>query len=194
MKLEYPPGATPLDRDSIATMIPNLTTQSELNEFEAQNIIDAERWAQTNPALARELCTVGALQRLHERMFNQTWKWAGKFRTVQTNIGVDSYQIPAELANLCGDIAYWVENGIHDWIERAVRFHHRLAVIHPFPNGNGRHARLAADLLLEFNGQHRLPWGGRSLTPAGPLRDQYIEALRAADKHDIAPLIDFAKS
>lgn len=194
MRLEYPPGATPLDPDEIDGLIPSLSTQRQLNEFEAQNIADAQRWASNSSRLRSDLISVGGLRLLHERMFDDTWSWAGKFRQTEKNIGVDPARIQDDFNVLCGDVCYWIENGTYDWPEIAVRFHHRLVSIHPFPNGNGRHARLAANLLLDFNEQPRIPWGRGDLVNAGALRDRYLSALRKADNHDYAPLLEFAQS
>nr|WP_139276203.1 mobile mystery protein B [Pararhizobium antarcticum] len=119
---------------------------------------------------------------------------AGTFRTTEHNIGVESYRIGIDLANLLCDVLYWVENDTFPKDEIAVRFHHRLVAIHPLPTGNGRHARLAADILIERLGGQRFSWGGGTLADVGELRARYVAALRAADNHDIAPLRDFART
>ena len=92
------------------------------------------------------------------------------------------------------DTRYWIEHKTFPPDEIAIRFHHRLVAIHPFPSGNGRHARLAADFLIERLGGERFSWGGGSLGDVGELRAQYVATLRAADKHDIAPLMEFART
>ena len=153
MDLITPEGATPLDPDTVAGLIPGLTTQAELNEFEAANIAAAVRWAVRSRVLRRDLLSAEGLRRLHRRMFDRTWRWAGDFRRTQTNIGVEWHQIPIQLSALCTDTLYQREHAAFGdtpagWDEWACRFHHRLVLIHPFPNGNGRHARLATDLLL----------------------------------------------
>ena len=66
--------------------------------------------------------------------------------------------------------------------------------IHPFPNGNGRHTRMMADLLAQQLGARPFSWGGRDLAEASAVRSKYLAALRRADKHDLAPLLAFARS
>ncbi len=152
-----------------------------LNAFEQQNIALAVRWALRSRTLRQELLTAHGLRLLHQRMFDQTWRWAGKFRAVGTNIGVDWPQVPVQVASLCADIAYQIaeEAGTPD--EIALRFHHRLAFVHPFPNGNGRHARLAADLLARQLGRPLFRWGASlgtaSLVEETPGRQTYLTAL-----------------
>ena len=120
--------------------------------------------------------------------------WAGQYRTTPRNIGVDAYRIVPDLHQLLGDVRYWVEHPTYPANEIAVRFHHRLVFIHPFPSGNGRHSRLAADLLAVTLGQPRFTWGRVNLTEPKETRAEYVAALRAADGHDIAPLSAFARS
>ena len=127
-------------------------------------------------------------------MFRKVWKWAGTFRTSERNIGIDAYRIGVELRTLLEDVAYWVANNTFAPDEIAVRFHHRLVLIQPFPNGNGRHARLAADLLAVKLGQKRFTWGSANLVQPAATRSAYVAALKAADNHDIAPLVAFARS
>ena len=134
------------------------------------------------------------LQQLHKRMFGAVWQWAGQFRTTARNIGIGAYRIPVELRALCDDIRYQITNGTYAPDEIAIRFHHRLVFIHAFPNGNGRHARLAADLLARQLQVPRFTWGSVNLVDAAEVRRRYVEALRAADAHDISALLGFARS
>jgi len=183
MKIEYPPGATPLTDDDLKGLIPTgVSTRAQLDEFEARNIVMAEGWAPGSAFLRSALTTEGALNQLHERMFGETWRWAGRFRCVETNIGLEPWQISEALGGLHGDVTLWIEQQTFAWPEIAVRFHHRLVEIHPYRNGNGRHARFAADLLLLFNGQPRLSWGGVHLGKESARRDEYIAALKEADR------------
>ncbi|MFA5041759.1 MAG: mobile mystery protein B, partial [Bdellovibrionales bacterium] len=110
------------------------------------------------------------------------------------NLGVPVWQIETDLRKTVGDARYWIEHNTYEPDEIAVRFHHRLVVIHPFPNGNGRWSRLAADVLVAELGQPRLTWGRTNLQNADESRRFYIEALRAADNHDILPLLAFARA
>jgi Fic-DOC domain mobile mystery protein B len=134
------------------------------------------------------------LKNLHKRMFNQVWRWAGNYRTTGRNIGVEAYRIDTELHQLLSDVRFWIANTTFLPDEIAIRFHHRLVSIHPFPNGNGRHARLAADLLIIQLGDRRFTWGSESLTDPAGTRHNYIEALRTADNHDIRALLAFART
>ena len=127
-------------------------------------------------------------------MFGNVWKWAGKYRTSGKNIGVDPYKITTELQELLDSAAYWIEHETYDPTEIAARFHHKLVYIHPYPNGNGRHSRMAADLLLRSMGQETFTWGSQSLTSPEETRLEYIAALRAADGHDYKKLIKFVRS
>lgn len=185
-------AATPITEEEREALIPSyITLKRELNEAEQANIVDAERWAF---ARRRDVLDLDFLKRLHFRMFNQVWRWAGEFRTSERNIGVAPYRIGPDLAQLVGDCRYWIEHDTYPADEIAARFHHRLVSIHPFPNGNGRHARLAADLLLRSLGRPRFSWGRESLTRQGEARKAYIDALRAADRHDIQPLLQVVRS
>ncbi|PDT64390.1 cell filamentation protein Fic [Bradyrhizobium ottawaense] len=169
----------------------HITLRSELNELEQQNIATANRWAFGRRKVAtRE----SFLKSLHRRMFERVWRWAGKFRTTERNLGVAPHLIEVSLHQVLDDARYWVENNTYPPDELAARFHHRLVSVHPFPNGNGRWSRLAADVLIVQLGGQRFTWGGADLQTAGAARATYIAALQAADNHDLGPLIAFAQS
>ena len=127
-------------------------------------------------------------------MFGLFLSLGGVFLTNGYNIGVDTYRILTYVLGVINDCAYWIEHGTYQHDEIAARFHHRLVYIHPYPNGNGRHARLATDLLLRALDRPRFSWGSKYLTDAGEARTRYIEALRAADSQDYAPLLAFVRS
>jgi len=185
-------AATPLSPEEQAQLIPAyITLRHELNEAEQANILDAERWAF---ARTRAVLDERFLSGLHQRMFGRVWRWAGKYRITPRNIGVDAYRIAQELRQLLEDGRYWIENATYAPDEIAARLHHRLVWIHAFPNGNGRHARLAADLLLVALDRPRFSWGRVNLVDAGKTRQAYVAALRAADKHDLGPLLEFVRS
>jgi Fic-DOC domain mobile mystery protein B len=188
-------GATPLEPDELADLIPDhISTQGELNESEQSNIIQGQWWAlRSRKSRFPGLLTDVYVRELHREVFDQTWKWAGHYRTSGKNIGIDWRQIPEQVRVACENARYWVDNETFSPLELSVRLHHRLAEIHPFPNGNGRHARLIADLLLMKHFKlERLPWGGQNLGDAGDNRDSYLSALRAADRGDFVGLIEFA--
>ncbi|TAK76792.1 MAG: mobile mystery protein B [Gammaproteobacteria bacterium] len=194
MKFEYIPGATPLDPDEIAGLMPlHITTQGQLNEWEAANILKAEGWLFSTFNHGNFL-TIDFVRLLHKKMFEDTWKWAGTFRNTGKNIGVDSSKITTELRNILEDAAYQIIKQTYSADEIAYRFHHRLVWVHPFANGNGRHARLMADLLLAQAGETRFTWGKQKLEAESLVRTQYINALREADKGDYRPLAVFVRS
>jgi Fic-DOC domain mobile mystery protein B len=195
MEFQYAPGATPLDPDEAAGLVPvHITTQTDLNAWEQANIVLGDRWAARQKK--RELLDEGFVRDLHRQMFDRTWQWAGTFRQSNKNIGVDWAQVSVKLHDLLDNTRYQIENQVFNQDEVAVRFHHQLVLIHGFPNGNGRHARLMADLLIMRLGRPRLTWGSASgsLNPAGAIREKYLNALRAADQGQIDGLIEFARS
>lgn len=192
MKVKQVFGATPFDPTGL---IPNLTTIEELNEFEAANITEALLWAQDRKALKTEILTATGLYLLHKKMFDQVWEWAGKLRKSQTIPGVPVECIQQEVGVMLGNVKYWIEEETFSIEEIAIRLHHKLVWIHPFPNGNGRWSRIVADLFLYFNRQPRFPWGPDDLLKETDARKKYIEALRIADDSDnYKPLLKFAKS
>lgn len=196
MRFEYPYGATPLDADEVKALIPRyMENQAQLNEAEQENILKAELWAKKQ--LKKNLLTEKFIKRLHKEMFSKVWRWAGKFRQTNKNIGVDWHKISVELHKLLKDTIYWIENETYPWHELGARFHHRLVSIHCFVNGNGRHARLMTDLLLRSNGEKAFTWGlnqDPGVMGTAKIRSAYIEALQAADDKDFKPLVHFVLS
>lgn len=193
VKFEYPPGATPLDPDDAAGLIPShITAQGQLNEWEFQNITEGRAWAFSGKR--KQFLTTRFAQELHRRMFGKTWKWAGTLRRKETVPGIDPGNIAVELKKLVGDVTYQVQHKSMPLDEIAARFHHRLTYIHPFPNGNGRHARLMTDILLKMNGAEAFDWGNSDLVSPDDARKRYIAALRAADGRDHLPLFEFVRS
>lgn len=190
MNVTQPEGATPLDQDEARDLIPShLTMQAELNEWEHANIVEGEVWAFARRR--KDLLTESFLRRLHEKMFGATWKWAGRWRTTEKNIGIAPERIPEAVRQLLQDVAAQMEAHSYPTREIAARLHHRLVHIHPFPNGNGRVARTYADLLLVARGHERFLWGEGDLLAAGDPRERYIAALQAADGRDYGPLLRF---
>lgn len=188
---QEPADATPLPPEERADLIPaHIAYRAELNAAEQENIARGQDWAL---ARKRDLLSEKFIRDLHRRMFGDVWRWAGKFRATERNLGIPYFEIPMAVRALLEDAKTWVENNTYSPDEIAVRFHHRLVAIHPFANGNGRHARLMADLIVMSLGGERFTWGRASLQQASHLRGQYIEALRAADNHDYGPLLRFAR-
>ena len=191
---KYPDGATPLDQDESEGLIPDhIFTRQDRDVWEQGNIIDAIAWLEKKKP--QDILNESFIRKLHKRMFKRVWRWAGTFRKSDKNIGGSWYQVGPRLKNLFEDVLLWIESQTESSDEIAIRFHHRLVQIHPFPNGNGRHARLMADLLLEnILHEPKFTWGGGQLSKPGDARKEYILALKAADKHDFQPLLTFAKS
>ena len=167
-----------------------ITTRSELNELETKGIADAEIWLLKNK---KDILNETFIKNLHKKMFGNIWKWAGSFRTSERNIGVAPYEIQPKLRLLLDDVKFWIDNHTYSPKEIAIRFHHRLVQIHPFPNGNGRISRLIADLLMRQFGLPALNWGSENLTEISELRKEYITALRKADDGDYSFLLNLVK-
>jgi len=187
-------GNTPLSPEELADLIPNLATKEELNEWERENILRAREWAVGDRTAASDLASDDYVQKLHAKMFDQTWKWAGDYRRSEKNIGTPFHEIRERLMALFGDVRYWIENKTYPPDEIAIRFHHRLVLIHSFPNGNGRHARLFADVMAMKLGRLSFTWGSANLVKEGEARTKYLEVIRAADHGDMQPLLKFARS
>lgn len=180
MKLIYPEGATPIDPDEANGLIPDhITLQRELNEWESQNIQKAVAWGFSRKR--SHVLTVEFVKDLHRRMFDETWNWAGVFRRSDKNIGVPWTHVPEETRKLLDDAKYGLTESVYGVAEAAVRLHYRLVSIHLFPNGNGRHARLLADIVLYNHDLPRIDWGPESLDAPGDVRERYMVALREAD-------------
>ncbi|MEX2239763.1 MAG: mobile mystery protein B [Burkholderiales bacterium] len=187
-------SATPLDPDESAGLVPgHIATREQLDEWEAENILAGRRWA-ARAAKRREILDDAFLRELHRRMFERTWKWAGSYRASEENIGIAPERVAEEVRKLLEDTKARLAGKVAPTDEIAARFHHRLVSIHPFPNGNGRHARLLTDLLLAANGAEPFTWGRGDLEHAGEARERYLAALRAADARDFAPLLAFVRS
>jgi len=191
---EYPEGATPIDPDEAeGLLLTHITTRSELDRWEQDNITQAFAWA--DKAKPTDILNEQFIKELHRRMFGGVWKWAGRFRQSDKNIGITWHQVPTSLKNLCDDTRLWIKLREEASDMVAVRFHHRLVSIHPFANGNGRHARLMTELLLEnVLDRPRFTWGNADLSQAGSARQRYISALHAADEHNYAPLLEFVRT
>jgi len=196
LKLDYTEGQTPLDEDEKeGLLIPTISTRGELDEFEQQNIEEAIEWSIYRSFKMEDVLTEDFVKSLHKRMYGNVWSWAGEFRKTNKNIGVDKYQIAIELRYLLDNFKYWYSNDIYNHDEIALRFKHRLVSIHCFPNGNGRHSRLMADIIIEKI--YKLPyytWGAKNLTKESEQRLNYLKALRMADKGDFISLMEFARS
>jgi Fic-DOC domain mobile mystery protein B len=186
-------AATPLDQDEADDLIPDhITTRQELNEWEQNNIAAALSWIGSRRS--QSVLSVDFVRDLHQQMFGETWRWAGTFRKSIKTIGIPPEQIQEQMRNLLADTQYQIDKGDLSADEIAVRFHHRLVCIHPFPNGNGRHARMLTDLLLRQLGAEAFIWGRTRIENQGPVREAYVAALRAADAGDYEQLWRFVRT
>ena len=190
--IDYPEGATPLDLDELAGLkFSHITTRGELDHLEQANIQNGLRWLAR--LKNRDILNDQFARKLHLQLFGEVWSWAGQYRLTEKNIGVDPLYISVKLRELLDNVQYWVDQDTFNPKETATRFHHQLVYIHPFPNGNGRHARFYADALLEkLYSVDRIDWsGGYDLQQMNERRQQYIRALRAADAGDYTSLFEF---
>lgn len=196
VQYHYIEGQTPLDEDEKCDLIPSIVSREDLDAFEQENILEARKWVMQKSVLAKQdIFTEKFILNLHKRMYGHVWKWAGTYRKTNKNIGVEAYKVPTELHQLLGDARYWLEHKTYPITDLAIIFHHRLVKIHLFPNGNGRHARLCADVIVAKFGGDKLSWGGNSdLTKPDEIRKRYISALHEADRGDYEALLVFAKS
>ncbi len=190
--VDNPDAVIPLDLDELDGLkFKHVSTRGELDQLEQVGITEGLKWLnkQQNAAVLSEAFVI----ELHKRLFGSVWKWAGMFRRTEKNIGVDPIQVAIQLRQLLDDAKYWVEHGIYSPRELAARFHHKLVFIHPFPNGNGRHARIMTDAVLtKLLKEPAIDWaGGYRLEAMNERRNQYIAALRAADEHDFRALLEF---
>lgn len=196
LDLTYIDGQTPIDDDEKeGLLIQTISTRGELDEFEQYNIEKAIQWTLQNKFKTEKILQENFILELHKKMYNEVWKWAGHFRKTNKNIGVDKYQIAIELRNLLDDCRYWIKDNTFIEDEISIRFKHRLVQIHLFPNGNGRHSRLYADVLISHVFKKpNFTWGNSNLAKHGLARKKYLDAIYKADDGDIKPLIKFARS
>lgn len=195
LSLETTNNQTLLTCEEKSDLIPDLLSRADLNKFEAENILQAKVWVVRKSVINKhDIFSPYFIKILHQRMFNEVWKWAGKYRDSDKNIGVNHLQITVQLHQLIGDVGYWQNNQTYSNTDLAVAVHHRLVKIHPFPDGNGRHARLFADVIIAKYGGKNLTWGKTTLTTEAEVRKNYIAALREADSGKYADLFAFAVS
>lgn len=196
LDLKYTDGQTPLDEDEKEGLkLKSITTQKELDEFEQLNIEKAVEWTIRTHLKPEKILTEKFVKDLHKKMYSEVWKWAGEFRKTDKNMGTKWTQIGIELKKLIDDTKYWIENKTYPPNEIAIRFKHRIVAIHCFPNGNGRHSRMMADIILEsIFGKEIFSWHMSDMVRADETRKEYIMALREADNGNIKPLITFAEN
>lgn len=196
LNLQYTDGQTPInDEEKEGLLIKTISTKGELDEFEQLNIEEALQWVFGRRFEAKDIFTERFICNLHKRMYANIWSWAGKYRKTEKNIGVHSHQIPIELKMLCDDAIYWIKHKTYLPEEIAIRFKHRIVSIHCFSNGNGRHSRLIADIIIEkIFGEEIFSWGTADISRSSDIRTKYLKAVKKADLGDFNPLIAFSRS
>jgi Fic-DOC domain mobile mystery protein B len=196
LDIDYIDGQTPLDEEEKeGLLIPTIATRGELDEFEQQNIEQAMQWTLSRSFKPDIIFKEDFVRMVHKRMYADVWAWAGEFRKTNKNIGVDKWQISTALKHLQDDARYWQENNTYPPEEIAIRFKHRIVSIHCFPNGNGRHSRLMADIIIEkIYKQPVFSWGATNLSSNGDIRAHYLRAVKAADNGEYSLLLAFARS
>ena len=196
LNLDYIDGQTPLDEEEKeGLLVRTITTRSELDEFEQLNIEKGVAWTLARSFGRDKIITEGFIRDLHHRMFGDVWAWAGDFRRTDKNLGVKWQVIGIELRKLLDDMNYWLENKTYGEDETAIRFKHRIVNVHCFANGNGRHSRLIADVIVKnIFGKDEFTWSRTDLVRTSDARKNYLAAIREADKDNINPLISFARS
>ena len=196
LESEYIDGQTPLDEEEKGgLLIPAIATRGVLDEFEQQNIEQAIQWILGRAFKSEVVFTENFIRTVHKRMYFEVWAWAGELRKTNKNIGIDKWLIPIELKYLLDDARYWHEYNTYTPDEIALRSKHRLVSIHCFSNGNGRHSRLMADIIIEkIYKQPLFSWGAAKLSNEGDTRTAYLNAVKVADKGDYSLLLAFARS
>jgi Fic-DOC domain mobile mystery protein B len=195
LTIDYIEGQTPLDEDEKeGLLVKTISTRGELDEFEQLNIQSAIEWSLKTKVERKQFLSENFLMLIHKKMFGEVWAWAGTKRKSNKNIGVDKTHISMEIRKLIDDCNFWIDHKSFSDEEMAIRFSHRLVKIHLFPNGNGRHSRLVADIMISkiFN-KPVFSWGHSDLSKKNPIRKEYIDAIYKADNDDYKPLIEFAK-
>ena len=189
-------GTTPVSPDEERFLKISVSSLEDLNQLERENILEARNWlfAPRRKLSVDQLLDPLFVRDLHHRMFRHIWKWSGKFRDCELNIGVEPASIQQRYFSLMADVKAWVGFGTFPPDEICIRFHHALVVVHPWRNGNGRHARLIADRLAVSFGNPPFTWGGGvALEAKGDTRDLYLAAMKQADRREFARLMAFAR-
>ncbi|MFN5705999.1 MAG: mobile mystery protein B [bacterium] len=196
LDLIYEEGQTPLDEDEKeGLLVKTITTHGELDEYEQLNIEKAIQWTLTRKFKQEQILSEEFIKTLHKKMLGDVWSWAGEFRKSEKNLGVPWINIGTELKVLLDDTKFWIKNKTYSNEEIAIRFKHRLVNIHCFANGNGRHSRIMADIIMEsIFAEAPFSWNQSNIVKADQIRKNYINALQEADKGNIIPLIFFAKN
>ena len=195
LELAYIEGQTPIsEEEKEGLLITSIGVRAELDEFEQHNITNAIEWSRRISPGLDEILSEEFIKRVHKSMFGDVWGWAGQYRKTNKNIGVDTFDISVKLRELFDDCRYWIEHNKLTEDEIGVRFKHRIVLIHPFVNGNGRHSRLMGDIMIStYFKKPVFSWGSRNITKQGEGRTKYLTAIRKADTGSYDTLIEFAR-
>ncbi len=190
--MKHAPGETPLD-DLSGLKVKGVTTRGQLNALEADNIRKAIiKYLSKKPTRRSAKFDFAWTLKLHKEMFGAVWTWAGVLRTCDLNLGVPWQQVETRLYALMDDLAFWEKHN-PDSLEQAVLLQHRAVQIHPFMNGNGRWARMLANIWLRLHAQPVTAWPEQTVGAESPIRKEYLEAIREADVGDYGPLTNLHK-
>jgi len=192
---EYEDGQTPLsEEEKEGILSKTISTHGDLDELEQANIESALLWVKGKKFNKEEVLSEDFIKKLHKKMFGDVWRWAGDFRRSEKNIGISWTSIGVELRKLLDNTLFLIENEVLPSDEIAIDFKHKLVNIHCFPNGNGRHSRMMADIIIEKIYEETIfSWNSSNMVKADETRANYINAIRKGDDGDIKPLIEFAR-
>lgn len=193
---DYETSQTPLEDDEKeGLLISSVTTREELDQIEQLHIEKTIVWLVHKKLSKDRILSEEFIKFLHKKMFGEIWSWGGTFRKTDKNLGINWTRIEVELKKLLDDTGYWIEQQVYEPDEIAIRFKHKLVKIHCFPNGNGRHSRLMADVIIEkIYGEQVFSWNQSRLIRSDVIRREYIQAIHKADQGIMEPLIKFARS
>lgn len=140
----------------------------------------ADRWGHSSER-PREF----EVRELHSTIMAST-RHAGRYKIAPNEIGGSAHVPvpPWEVPPAMHDLMSWFVEGSGEPVLDAAVAHAWLTHIHPFDDGNGRMARLLANLALIQS--HFPPLLLRSKADRG----QYLDALAASDEGDILPLYE----
>jgi len=184
--------------------------EEELQKREAIGVIRASRFIRKY-AHSHKPITFATVREIHKEIFKDAWpEIAGKYRDEEIKI-TGSHHLPPHHTRILAEIETaepelagrliklsvaegWLFNPknitdktmeiIDGIIETAAWLHHKTTHIHPFREGNGRTARLAANLILE-----RYGLVGISIRIEKENKNRYRQALAQIDKeNDFEPL------
>jgi len=202
-------ASTPIEPDDHQFLVPemkHLITWADVDAEEASNIAKGRAWLIAQHFTLDDLFDTLTLRTIHQRMFGKVWTWAGSVRRRETSIGIDPSQIQTQFEQLVQNFRWRAANADEigfseeERRELGIRFHTEMVAIHAFVNGNGRHARLVANLVDSAMGLGSLadplyPWGARSGLPSAESRKLYLDAIKlAGSRGEYGPLLDIATS